>query len=219
VSREPDQIEPSPGARERILSTAYDLFARHGIRAIGVDRIISEAGVAKTTLYRHFQSKDDLVIAVLERREEIWLVGWLQPRIEALGDSPDGRLLAIFDAFGEWFLEEGYEGCLFVSSLIDAHDRTSPIGAESATRLANIRSLVRTLAEQAGVRDAHAFAHKWQLLMLGSIVQAVEGHPGAAQQARALGELLIEQEGLGAADGAAGSASDATETASGRPAS
>jgi AcrR family transcriptional regulator len=203
VSRGSDsgRVEASAGnARERIVSTAYDLFSLHGLRAIGVDRIIAEAGVAKTTLYRHFRSKDDLVLAVLSRREEIWVEGWL---LHARGLTPEGQLLAIFDTFDEWFREEEYEGSLFVNSLLEAHDRTSPVGAASVTALANIRSLVRRLAEQAGVRDAPTFAAQWQLLMLGSIVQAAEGEAEAAHRARDIGVLLIQREGLDAADAGA----------------
>ena len=196
IGSDPGQVEPpAAGARERIVSTAYDLFARHGLRAIGVDRIIAEAGVAKTTLYRHFRSKDDLVLAVLQRREEIWLEGWLLPGIEARGSTPEAKLLAMFDAFDDWFRREDYEGCLFANSLIESHDHTSPVGAESVRRLAHVRSVIRGLAEQAGVRDAHTFAHQWQILLLGSIVQAAEGEAESAQRARAVGELLIEHEG------------------------
>lgn len=198
-------VEASPaGARERIVSTAYDLFTRHGLRAIGIDRVIAGAGVAKTTLYRHFRSKDDLVLAVLKRREEIWIEGWLLHGIEPRGRTPEAQLLAIFDAFDEWFRQAEYEGCFFTNSLIETHDRTSPIGEASAVGLAKVRVLIRSLAEQAGVRDARTFAHQWQILLLGSIIQAAAGNTDAARQARDVGVLLIEHERLGAADRAAG---------------
>src|SRR5258708_39908153 len=86
---------PTENARERILLTAYDLFARHGIRAVGVDRIVAESGVAKTTLYRHFASKDDLVVAAVELREELWSRDWLQHEVERRGGPASARLLAI----------------------------------------------------------------------------------------------------------------------------
>ena len=70
-------VAEKPSARERILDTAYDLFSRHGIRAVGVDRIIESSGVAKMSLYRNFHSKDALVLAFLERREERWTKEWL----------------------------------------------------------------------------------------------------------------------------------------------
>jgi hypothetical protein len=67
--------------RERIIRTAYELFVHHGLAAVGVHCIVAEAGVAETTLYRHFRSKDDLIAAVLQRHGDLWLGGWLEPEI------------------------------------------------------------------------------------------------------------------------------------------
>ena len=75
--------------RERVLETAYRLFSRHGTRAVGVDRIIAESGVAKMTLYRNFASKDELILAFLERREERWTRDWLRATVEGRSATPD----------------------------------------------------------------------------------------------------------------------------------
>src|SRR6185312_7326169 len=99
--------------RERVLETAYRLFSAHGTRAVGVDRIIAEAGTAKMTLYRNFASKDDLIVAFLAAREQRWTRGWLQAEVERRATTPRARLLAIFDVFGEWFAREDFEGCSF----------------------------------------------------------------------------------------------------------
>src|SRR5918999_6511852 len=101
---------PSSG-RERILETAYALFSREGTRAVGVDRIIAESGAAKMTLYRNFASKDELILAFLEARDERWTRAWLQGEVEARGGTAAERLLAIFDVFGEWFARDDFEGC------------------------------------------------------------------------------------------------------------
>src|SRR5262245_25600613 len=100
-------------ARERIIATAYGLFCRHGIGAVGVDTIIEQSGVAKMTLYRHFRSKNDLVLAVIERREELWTEGWLATEVRRRATDPAERLLAIFDVFDGWFRRRGFAGCLF----------------------------------------------------------------------------------------------------------
>src|SRR6266498_5045721 len=89
-------------ARERILRTAYDLFARRGTRGVGIDEVIDRAGVAKATLYRHFPSKDDLVLAFLQRRERRWTLEFIEAEARRRGSTPEGRLLAIFDVFDEW---------------------------------------------------------------------------------------------------------------------
>jgi AcrR family transcriptional regulator len=182
----------SSGARERILDSAYDLFSRRGIRAVGIDEVIDRAEVAKATLYRHFPSKDDLVIAFLERREQLWTLGLIEAGARERGETPEECLLAIFDVFHDWFQEADFEGCSFINVLLETADRAHPIGAASAVHLENIRSMVRSLAEEAGLRDPSSFALSWHILMKGSIVQAAEGDLDAAQRAKAMGRLLID---------------------------
>jgi AcrR family transcriptional regulator len=106
-------------ARERILDTAYELFSHNGIRAVGIDRIVAESGVAKMSLYHHFPSKDDLVLAFLELRMERWTRGWLEAEIERRAETPRERLLAVFDVFDEWFHESDFEGCSFILTLME----------------------------------------------------------------------------------------------------
>jgi AcrR family transcriptional regulator len=178
-------------ARERILSTAYTLFCRHGIRAIGVDTIIERSGVAKMTLYRHFKSKDDLVLAVLDRREEQWTKQWLQVEVGKRTTEPAERLLAIFDVFDGWFRRRTFEGCLFINALIEIDDRTHPVHRECRRQLTRIREFVAELAADAGVADPDAFARQWHILMKGSIVAAGEGDANAAMRAKEMGALLL----------------------------
>ena len=179
--------------RDRILASAYDLFSRKGIRAVGVDEVIAHAGVAKATLYRHFASKDDLVLAFLQEREQLWTKGWVEAEARRRGDTPEERLLAIFDLFDEWFRRDDFEGCSFINVLLETNDRATPIGSASAAHLANIRSIIRQLAAEAGLRDPAGFAHSWHILMKGSIVAAGEGDRDAARRAQAMARLLIAQ--------------------------
>lgn len=199
-STRPNESAPAENARERILHTAYDLFSRHGIRAVGVDRIVAESGVAKTTLYRHFASKDDLVVAALALREALWSRDWLQHEVERRGGPATARLLAIFDVFGEWFQTTDYEGCLFTRTLLELGDRDTAPAAASIDALARIRAWIVGLAAEAGVRDPELFASQWQLLMLGAQVKAATADTGAAAGARQLGSLLLERELSGGAD-------------------
>ena len=107
--------------------TAYELFTQHGLGGVGVDRIVAEVGVAKTTLYRHFGSKDALAVAVLLRHEELWTQGWLESEVVARATPPGGSILAIFDALDEWFGQADYEGCLFINTLLETRDQSSPV--------------------------------------------------------------------------------------------
>ena len=181
------------GARERILDTAYELFSHRGIHDVGVDELVERAGVAKATLYKHFASKDELVLAFLEQREQIWTYGWVEKEARRRGGTPEEQLLAIFDVFDEWFRSDDFEGCSFINTLLEFRGPEHPVGRASADYLENIRSVVRNLALGAGLRDADDFALSWHILMKGSIVQAAEGDRDAARRARVLGALLIEQ--------------------------
>jgi len=179
-------------ARERILATAYHLFCRHGIRAVGIDLIIAESGVAKMSIYRHFRSKDALVLAVLERRESSWSQDWLQAEVNRRATTGAERLLAIFDVFDEWFRRRDFEGCFFVKVLLEFDDRKHPLHKASREHLANVRSYVRSLAADAGIGDPAALARQWQILMEGAIIAAIEGDRAAAKQARVIAELVLQ---------------------------
>jgi AcrR family transcriptional regulator len=178
-------------ARERILEAAYDLFSRKGIRAVGIDAIIEQSGVARMTLYRQFGSKDALVLAFLERREERWTRDWLHGEIQRRATDPADQLLAIFDVFDEWFQLEDFEGCSFINVLLEMDDPDDELHRASADHLANIRAIVRGLATQAGAADADGVAHKLHILMKGSIVAAGEGDRRAARRAQEVAALLL----------------------------
>ncbi|MGI8780450.1 MAG: TetR/AcrR family transcriptional regulator [Solirubrobacteraceae bacterium] len=192
----PQESSDGPASgRERVLATAYDLFSRHGTRAVGVDRIIAESGVAKMTLYRNFASKEELILAFLERREQQWTRAWLQAEVERRASTPAGRLLAIFDTFGEWFAREGFEGCSFINVMLEVTEPGHPVRNACVLHLAEIRAFLSALAEAAGVEDPDAVARQWHILMKGSIVAAAEGDLKAAARARELGELLLARHG------------------------
>ena len=192
--------EDAPGARQsartRILDTAYGLVSRHGTRAIGIDRIIAECGIAKMTLYRNFPSKDELILAFLECRDQRWTRAWLQTEARRRGASPAERLLAIFDTFEAWFARDDFEGCSFINVMLEVAEPDHPVRQASVRHLAAVRGFVRGLAEQAGIDDADAFARQWHILMKGAIVAAVEGDRQAAARARQLGALLLAHHGV-----------------------
>ena len=181
-----------PPARERLLESAYAMFSARGVRDVGVDEVIERAGVAKATLYRHFPSKDDLVVAFLEDREQRWTLDWVEAEARGRGSEPEQQLLAIFDLFDEWFHREDFEGCSFINVMLEMGP-LHPAGSASVRHLENSRAMVRRLAEEAGLRDPSSFARSWHILMKGSIVQAVEGDLDAATRAKSMARLLIDE--------------------------
>jgi AcrR family transcriptional regulator len=190
VSREAN-VPVGREARERILESAYELFSRRGIRDVGIDEVVERAEVAKATLYRHFPSKDELVLAFLERREQRWTHEWVEAEARRRGSTPEEQLLAIFDAFDDWFRDDDFEACSFINVMLEMGPQ-HPTGKASVNHLENIRSIVRGLAEEASMRDPDSFARSWHILMKGSIVAAAEGDFEAAQRAKSIARLLLD---------------------------
>jgi AcrR family transcriptional regulator len=181
-------VKPPP--RERILDAAYELFSRNGIGAVGVDRIVAEASVAKMTLYRHFASKAQLALAFLELRGQRWTRDWLQSEVHRLASTPRGRILAVFDVLDGWFHRADYEGCSFINTLLEMPE-SDPLHQAAAHHLEAIRDFVEDLARQAGVERPKEVAFQLQLLMIGSIVSAGRGDREAARRARDMAELIL----------------------------
>ena len=179
-------------ARERILDAAYELFSRRGIQAVGVNEVIERAGVATATLYRHFPSKEKLVLAFLDLREQRWTKDLIEAGAMRRGSNPEERLLAMFDVLDEWFRRDDFEAGSFIKVLLELGPN-NPAGGASVRHLEQLRAIARHLAEEAGLRDTDSFAHSWHILIQGSIVVAAEGDVEAAQRGKSMGRLLIEQ--------------------------
>jgi AcrR family transcriptional regulator len=179
-------------ARERILDAAYELFSRRGIQAVGVNEVIERAGVATATLYRHFPSKDKLVLAFLDLREQRWTKDLIEAGAMRRGSNPEEQLLAIFDVLDEWFHRDDFEAGSFIKVLLELGPK-HPAGGASVRHLEQLRAIARHLAEEAGLRDTESFAHSWHILIQGSIVVAAEGDVEAAQRGKAMARQLIDQ--------------------------
>jgi AcrR family transcriptional regulator len=188
------EVSSAPaGARERILATAYELFSRRGVRAVGIDEVISRSGVAKATMYKYFPTKADLALAFLQRREQRWTVEFVEQRSAARAGDPEGQLLAIFDVFDEWFRQpDAFDACSFINVLVEMGPAHA-LGQAAIVHLANIRAIVARRAAAAGLIDPERFAACWHILMKGAIISATEGDTTAAQHAKAMARSLIEQ--------------------------
>ena len=122
--------ETGHSARERILDASYELFSQRGIRAVGVNEVIERAGVATATLYRHFPSKDRLVLAFLEMREQRWTHGLVEAAAQRRAPAPEERLLALFDVLDEWFHRDDFEACSFINVLLEMGPQAPSRGRE-----------------------------------------------------------------------------------------
>lgn len=160
-------------ARQRIVETAERLFYAEGLRAVGIDRIIAEAEVAKMTLYNHFSSKDDLILAVLQYREGQVDEMFAKAIQRHLSKGMD-KLSAFFAALKDWFNSPGFRGCSFINARVELADANHPASKFSACHKERFHQMLRTIIEETGgVKSAKNVAPAIALLVEGAIVTAV----------------------------------------------
>jgi AcrR family transcriptional regulator len=177
-------------ARERILDTAFRLFYARGTRAVGVDLIIAESGVAKATFYRHFPAKDELVLAYLDRVDGIW-TGQLKSAAEAAGPAPADQLVGLFDALSTACRRDGYRGCAFINAAAEAAPGT-PVHERTVTHKQAVLAWVRELAGEAGADDPAALARSLTLLLDGGLADgALAADPSAPRAAKQAARSLV----------------------------
>ncbi|MCC7531653.1 MAG: TetR/AcrR family transcriptional regulator [Candidatus Melainabacteria bacterium] len=159
--------------RQRIVETAERLFYAEGMRAVGIDRIIAEAEVAKMSLYNHFPSKDDLILAVLQYREEKFN-GMFENLISRHVSKGMDRLGAFFAALKDWFESPGFRGCMFINARVELADAKHPASKFSACHKERFHQMLQTIIEEsAGMNSAETVAPAISLLVEGAIVTAV----------------------------------------------
>jgi AcrR family transcriptional regulator len=186
---------PSASPRERILKTASELFYAQGLRAVGVDTIIARAGVAKASFYKHFPSKDDLILAFLKRRDAL-LRHWLEQTVERLSPNADTKPLAVFDALAQRFASNDFRGCAFINSMIELADRDHVAHLAADEHKRQVTAYLSGLLKAAGVAKPDDLAHEFVMLMDGAIVTAVrEGTPDAARAAKRIAAVLLREAG------------------------
>lgn len=179
--------------REQLLDTAVNLFYRNGYHATGIDKILAEANVSKPTLYKHFRSKDELIIAALRRWDE-QSRNWLMREMERRGRRPREQILALYDTLEDWFGTPGFQGCMFINASAEFAERDNPIHRVAAEHKQLFGIHIRDLAARAGAADPGELAKQLLLLMDGAIVTAhVSGQGEAARRARRIAEGLLQQ--------------------------
>ncbi|MEC3953608.1 TetR/AcrR family transcriptional regulator [Nocardia sp. CDC153] len=178
------------GIRDQLVNIAYELYTRTGVRAVTADMIAQRAGVDKPTLYKYFPTLDELVTAVLERRERLWTFGLIEEQSRLRGTTPEEQLLAIFDVFDEWIASADFDACLFINVLLEM-GADHPLGRAGIEHLQTIRDIVHARAERAGLADPDNFARCWHILMKGAVIAAAEGDRQAARRAKAMAAELI----------------------------
>lgn len=181
-----------PSRREQLVDRAAEIFYRNGFKACGIDKVLRDAGVAKMTLYHHFRSKDELILAALRHRDERFR-NWLVRTVEASTRDPRQRLLAVFDALAEWIAGDDFHGCMFINAAAEFGDLSNPIHSTAAEHKRLVRNYLESLAGQAGAAKPRELACQISLLVEGAVVMAhVSGDADAAKSAQAAAVLLLD---------------------------
>ena len=189
-----ERTKATSEARQRILETADRLFYQDGLRAVGIDRIIAEANVAKMSLYKHFPSKDDLILAVLKHREE-GVLEFFRSTMERHGKKAKNPLRAFFAALKEWFETPGFRGCAFQNAAVELADPVHPGTEFVRGHKQRFSEFLRGLVEEAIGKSAAKVAPAVALLVEGAVVTAViQGSPDAADVARDAALKLVAEE-------------------------
>lgn len=186
-------MSSSDATHTRLLDVASDLFYVKGITATGLDKVVAQAGVSKPTLYAHFRSKDELVVAVLERRHGE-RVAALDAWVRSHAINPHDRVLAVFDWLGVWFAsEEGARGCAFVNAAAEIGASSHPAREVAHRHKLWMREYLAGLAGEAGFNDPEQLGSDLMLLVDGANARmTVDGDPKAAVDARRVAALLLD---------------------------
>ena len=178
--------------REHLIEVAAELFNRFGYHAAGVDRVIAEAGIAKTTLYRHFPSKEDLIVAVLKRIDEQFRND-MRASADRAARGPKQKLLATFDFLEAWFKDKLFYGCPFISAASEYCERGSPVFQEVLVHKRLLVAYFEELARAANLDQPQRVAEEINILQEGAIAVAhVTGDWKTARKAKDVAARLIE---------------------------
>jgi len=187
-------IEEPRNTRERILFVATDLFYTHGFHAVGLDQILAEAKLTKTTFYKYFASREDLIEAAIQLRDEWESAAFTKALHERAGYDPKALLLAFFDVLHEWFTGPTYRGCLFLMALMDYPHRAHPVHQAGANHYLISRTSVEQMASAAGIADPKSFAEKWAVLIVGAVgQQLIDPDQQPALSAKAIADMLLRE--------------------------
>jgi AcrR family transcriptional regulator len=186
--------DPPTTGRDRLVATAVELFYRNGFAAIGIDRVIQAAGVSKTTFYKHFESKDELIVAAVQQRDQWESQAWNRAITVIAGDDPPKRALAMFEVMDIWFNDPDFGGCMFLNTAIEFPNPHDPIHQAAASYKRRVRDHWRdqALRAKADSSSAETFADCFTALIEGALIlRQTHGRNDAARVVRPAVENLV----------------------------
>jgi AcrR family transcriptional regulator len=162
-------VTPTLTTRQKLIHSAFNLFSRHGFHHVGLDQILTDVGVTKTTFYNHFESRDDLIIAMLKDRDQAQTDSFIKAMHLRAGFDPRRQLDALFDVLGEWFADKSFRGCIFMAAATEFSNPNDPIHQTAIAHNASFTKNIVGLCEAAGAKDAYLLGRQLVLLVNGAI--------------------------------------------------
>jgi AcrR family transcriptional regulator len=180
--------------RQRLIDAAKDRFYRDGFRNVGIDAILTDVGISKAAFYKHFESKDELMVAVLEDVDRFLQQQFRQMVKQRGGPAAAGQLRAVLDVVQQVIEEDGFHGCIFVNAVMEFPLPHDPAHQAAGRHKHAIEEFVFELAERAGAKDPAALAQELGLVIEGAYVtRSISGDPASFAVARRLAQRVIDQ--------------------------
>ncbi len=178
--------------RDKILKTAEELIYQNGIHAMGMDLLVKTSGVARKSIYRHFANKEDVASAALTERDERWMQ-WFRTESDK-GETPQERILNMFNVLKSWFESDGFRGCAFINTAGEVGDPEDPVRQIAKMHKQKLLDYALELAEQLNVEHPEDLARQLLILLEGAITMSyVMGDRGAADNAQDIAKLMLER--------------------------
>jgi AcrR family transcriptional regulator len=180
------------GTRERLIEAAGELFYKQGFQAVGLDQVLADVGITKTAFYKHFESKDELILAVLEERDKRDVAEAIAFMRTRGGDDPRRQIVALFEQLAEWFAQPGFRGCLFMNAAAEFPSPNDPINRAARAHNEHLAAEIRLRVAAAGMPNPELITSQLMLVMTGAILSRHANRVGdAGEVARAAVERIL----------------------------
>lgn len=185
---------PEFTTREKLIQAGHEIFYREGFLTVGLDRVLNEVGCSKQTFYNHFESKDDLICAVIEEHHRWWSQEQRERLQQIAGSDPRGQLLAMFDVLEQVMQDPDYHGCIFINAAVEFPQPHHPAHQTALKAKADGVKFLEELAEQAGALDPVALAQEVDMIIEGALItQQLSPNRDVVGIARRAAETLMEK--------------------------
>lgn len=178
--------------KEKILKVSTELFQSRGINSTGVDTIVAVAGTTKMTLYKHFETKEALILAVLQQSHQEFQL-WMNEKLSAFNDKPDERIQKLFEFIEEWVTSPSFSGVAFIKASAEFPNEENRIHQLSSQQSRDFRQFITKLAQEANIKDAEGLALQLSILFEGAVqAEQIKRGSGAIKSAKKAAKTLID---------------------------